>query len=298
MASARPFLHSLILAAATLVALPVEGAAPAVDNTGYAPPYYAGGYWAGWENGMNGGYGFLPWQQTVTSDDFRQNDFSVNYAFGNGGQGDPFPHSIDVFIGSWNLSAKDGNTAAAIRPFTPGGINGSAILGVGQQLKVSMDNGYVNELGGVVGFGLQNAAGENRLEFYFVGGQANYKMNIGGTELDTGIPWTQRGLNFTFTQLAPTGAFSLLVDPLDGGEYLLPGIALAADISQIRLFNFNSDPIGLETYNNQYPTPSYQLYFNRLEILDAPVPEPGTAGLLLAGSLGLFAALRRKRTSV
>jgi hypothetical protein len=272
-------------------------AAPALDNTGYAPPYFANGYWGGWANGMNGGYGFAPWQLTTTSPDYRENGFSINYASQNGGQPDYYQNTIDVFIGSWNLSAKDGNTASAVRPFTVGGSNDSNVLGVGQQLKVSMDNGYVNESGNsAVGFGLQNSDGVNRLEFYFVGGRSDYTLNIGGTEIDTGIPWSQHGFNFTFTDLNAAGAFSLLVHPLDGVDHLLTGITLASDISQIRLFNYNSDPIGIATYNNQYPTPFYQLYFNRLEIDNAiAVPEPSTLALIVIGT-GLWAIRMRRRT--
>jgi len=44
----------------------------------------------------------------------------------------------------------------------------------GEQFSVEFENGYINN-GGAVGIGLQNASGENLIEFYFAGGQSDYK---------------------------------------------------------------------------------------------------------------------------
>jgi len=216
----------------------------------------AGNYGNAWAG--NGGTGFGDWSFSNTSGNGSQNGSFLATSSGNSDL------SIATSGKGWGLYANSGQTANAIRTLTGGN------LVAGQSFSLRMDNGNVNS-GGSVGFSLRNSAQQNRFEFYFVGGQNNYKININGTETDTGVGFTSGGLNLIFTQNGANGyTFSI------NGSTPLTGALSASDISEIRFFDFNSGG-----GNN--------VYFNDLAV----VPEPTNIALGIFGAVGGLGGLVR-----
>ena len=152
----------------------------------------------------------------------------IGASTGNGGS-----PSIGTAWGLWN---NGGTTTEASRPF-----NGS--MAIGQTFTIDMDNGGVDNSGGAVGFGLRNAANQNRLEFYFRQGQANYKLSAGAGEVDTGLGWSQGGLRVAFT-LTGADSFALTITRLENNQtaYFTGTLAgnAASAITYLRIFNYNA----------------------------------------------------------
>jgi hypothetical protein len=224
----------------------------------------AGNYTAAWSG--NGGSGFGAWSFSNTSENGGENG---SFLATTGGNPDL---SIATSEKGWGLYANSGQTANAFRSFT------GESLGTGQSFIVRMDNGSVAD-GGVVGFGLQTSAGVNRFEFYFVGGQSNYKINVGGVETTTSVPFTSSGLTLEFQQTAANN-FNFIIN----GGTPITGTLAASDIGQARFFDFNSGG-----GNN--------VYFNSMEV--TPVPEPSNTALAtFAGMVCAAAVFRRMRRTI
>ncbi len=213
----------------------------------------------GWGTGDNGGTGFQAWS-------------TINNAMDPTGYGGGFIATGNTDIGTgvsnkaFGVFGNDGGVGQAIRPF-----NGS--LTVGQSFSISMDNGNI-DTGGTVGFGLQNSSSENRLEFYFVGGQTTYKVN-GSSEVDSGVGFTSSGLNLVFT-LTGADSYSFTINggtPITGSM----GGTTGTGIDRLRLFNANGGA---------------DVFFNSMSI----VPEPSSLAMLLIGTLGL-GILRRRHSA-
>jgi hypothetical protein len=174
----------LLTAASLLAALHVQASLIASDNAGNAP-------YATWDNGDNGGSGFLPWESIG------------NEAGGGFGGGFISTGNAAVNIGTGGSNAAFGvygnstGVGQAIRLF-------DGALTLGQIFSVDLDNQGVDN-GGTVGFGLRNSTGENRFEFYFVGGQVNYTIHDSAGPTSSGVPWTAAGLSLA---LNLTGADS------------------------------------------------------------------------------------------
>lgn len=118
----------------------------------------------GWTTGDNGGTGFGAWTLGTIGSGGAAGHFigdSSNNAGGGSG-------NINTAGESFGLYAEPGMVSEAFRPFT-------GALSVGQIFLIDFDNGWVDE-GGTVGLGLQNSAGQNRIEFFFIGGQTTYKI--------------------------------------------------------------------------------------------------------------------------
>lgn len=173
----------------------------------------------GWQNGDNGGSGFGPWRFANTSGDGNQN-----------GQFKAESSAVNIGLPAWGLYANSGNTANARRPLP-------AALGVGQALRVRMDNGFLNN-GAGTGVALQNAASNTLWEFFFNGGDQNYSISGGSTD----IGWTPGGLDIELTMSGPTSWISRIT-PLGGSTRTNAGnFSALPDMSAtlFRAWNYNA----------------------------------------------------------
>lgn len=186
-------------------------------------------YSDGWQTADNGGTNFGAWTLSTTNSS-NAGHFRGNSA--NNGDGNGDINTGGVALGMY---ANNGGTSNAVRPFL-------STLIPGTVFSLKMDNGYI-ESGGSVGFGLQNASGENLLEFYFRNGQANYKYNDNSGEQDTGLGFTDDGLTIEITLLSST-TYQLTVTSNAGGSFTTSGTlknpAGGQAIAQFRLFNSNA----------------------------------------------------------
>lgn len=191
-----------------------------------------------WTNGSTGGTGFSPWVLTPASSGATAGHFigssTANGDGDNNGDGD-----INTAGKAWCMYGNSGNTATAVRSFP-------ATMAVNDVFTLAVDNGFLDSVGTpqpTVGFGLQNASGQNLFELLFIGGQSNYKTVSGAGTVDTGLAFSDEGLTIAFTLTSPT-TYQVTITRLAGGNTTLSG-ALSnppggQSISQVRLFNANA----------------------------------------------------------
>jgi hypothetical protein len=196
----------------TVTATNVGG--PVASDSG-ADPLYADG----WATNDNGGFGWGPWVIYTSSENGDQNGrFMAN------------SDSVNIGKPAWGLYANSGNLSEAKRRMTN-------TLAVGQIFTVSLDNGFLDS-GAGAGVALQNADGVNLWQFFFNGGQTNY--NISGGITDVG--WTDGGITISFTLTTPT-TYKALITPLGGNTRTNAGNLEAAADQNIKLFrawNYNA----------------------------------------------------------
>ncbi len=242
--------------------------------------------WAG-----NGGTGFDTWV-------FQNNPasgFAGQFLANTGSHGDlNYVWSVPDFK-AWGTFANGSGfqESVAFRGF---GFTGSgwanALNEAGDQFKVSFEHGGIST-GGAVGFSLRNGNADagpgnyntnQRFEFGFQGGTSSYSIFDASGQTFTGIPFTSDGLDVVFT-MTSQNHYSLQVFNANGGGLLgtftgqLSG-ALNSTIDSVALYNRDAE--------------SANAYFNKLEIFNAPIPEPASAALV---AVGLFGLLRRRRKS-
>lgn len=137
-------------------------------------------YNAGWTNGSAGGAGWAAgWTlafSTTNSGHFLSAD----------------TNDLNNSVGprAWGMWANNSQAADAWRTL-------AAPLAVGQAFTLRLDNNWIQN-NGSVGFGLQNAAGSNLFEFFFVGGATNYTINDSIENRNSLVPWTDVGPLVTF----------------------------------------------------------------------------------------------------
>jgi Metallo-peptidase family M12B Reprolysin-like len=166
-----------------------------IFSTSYPKPistnitaYDSAGDWTyqsqGWVSGANGGYGFGPWSNTVTSsaatlaatDQWASTNMKVNSFYG------------------FAFRASAGAFGTARRLF-------AAPLAVGSSFTINFDSNLL-DVGRTVGFSLADSNQVNRFTFFALGGTPNvYVIRDGaGTNTNTGITYTTSGLlPVTFT---------------------------------------------------------------------------------------------------
>lgn len=261
----------LVSAIATaLQFLPVRSDAAALAYDDASDLAYA----AGWASGSNGGFGFNPWTINPNADTGESGTFIGDSTLNGDANG-----GINTEGKAWGMYANNGQIMEALRAFTPGGPNGSSALGIGQQVVLKWDTGYIDEAESV-GFGLRSGTNP-RFAFRFVGGTQKYELTVGSLFI-TQHDFTDDGLTATFTL---TGANSYRFDlsfasgsPATETFNGTLGGPSGSGIDNIRFFNANAGG-GSE----------YDLYLNSLQI----VPEPSSFVLAAVGFLALGRRFRR-----
>ncbi len=253
-------------------------AAPTASRAGLIASDNAGNYssWGSLYNGAtqgaaSGTTGISGW----TFDNTSTGNGSVNGSFLGGSAQVGQSHNINSSSGSsWGLYANSGNTAGATASF-------SSTLSGGQQLSLQMQNNFIQNNAGTVGFSLRNSSGQNVVELYFIGGGSAYDVNVwssgsSSSQYTTSVGYTSSPLAIVLNQ-GSGSAWSLSIN----GSVVDTGSSLWSSIDQIRFFDFNS---GGGSVNN--------VYFNNLEI--NAVPEPITLALPIFGGVVLTAGLARR----
>lgn len=249
---------------------------------------------------------------TVASDD--ANNYG-NQWLGNGGSGfdewafitDSAGGSAGGFLANKSNNSDLNNTASnpsdnAWGSFANGagfnqfeayrGFSNNSLSQAGDVFQLSIEHGAITQ-GGAVGFVLRNQNVSNsigdynqlsRFEFGFIGGGNNYSIFDGQGTIDTGIGFTDAGLNLTFTLLSPD------LYQLD--------IFNAFDNSLLQSRNGNLKGSGsidsVSLYNRDAELAN--AFFNNFAIGRSvtSVPEPSTWILLCLSLVGLL--IKRKRS--
>ncbi len=199
-------------------------------------------YSNGWIAADNGGFGFGGWQLYTSSTNVNMN-----------GRFMAVDAAVNIGTPAWGLYANSGNLSEAKRFLTNA-------LAVGQSVRVSLDNGFI-DAGSGVGVALQNATGQTLWEFYFNGGDQVY--NISGSTTDVG--WTSSGIDVEFTLSGPT-AYTTKITPLGGTTRTNTGNLNAMPNTTITLFRAWNYNAGAGS--------DYDVFFNNLQLLS---PGPGTS---------------------
>ena len=229
----RFVLASVFFVSAILSAVPARAVCNQSDDASQSA------YSGGWTNGADGGSGFGAWVLTPSPNN-GNGGFFIGDSRNNGAAVDSNSDGDINTTGNkaWGVYANSGTTADAVRAI-------DAPLIVGQIFKLDFDNGFIDGGGnpGAVGFGLQTSGGQNRFEFYFKGGNANYFINDNrGLDQNSGVTFTDEGLHIEF-QLTGADTYSITVTRKVNGASTtitntLAGTAGAA-IAKLRFFNYN-----------------------------------------------------------
>jgi autotransporter-associated beta strand protein len=183
-----------------------------------------------WANNNNAGWGSA-WTASGSGALFlqtsTQNDQSNPDCTSFTSAGDINSPISGMALGMWGGNSGD---EVATRTFTA--------LTAGKVVSIDFDNGNVDN-GSKVGFSLQTSGGADLLQFYFVGGQSNYKYwdtTLG--EQDSGIAWGYTGKRVQFILTSAT-TYALIVTPCGGTATTLTG-TFSGSIAQLKLFNGNT----------------------------------------------------------
>ena len=187
---------------------------------------------------------------TLGQNDDKTNGFGAWNLTTSGGTGtfftDGYATNILTNGRAWGIY-DNGGQANAIRPITTG-------LSVGNTLNFSMENGTI-QLGGTVGFNLQNSSGQNLMQFYFVGGQTNYTLNDGTATLNTSIGFTSTGLNIAIAYTA-ANTYSIAITSIGGSTSYFTGRSFISQSNevpgQIVFFNYNGSATNQGGSANSY----------------------------------------------
>ncbi|MBU1693038.1 MAG: alpha amylase C-terminal domain-containing protein [Verrucomicrobia bacterium] len=199
-------------------------------------------YAAGWTNGSNGGTGWGGgWTLT---------------AGGNAGHyraALPGSSNMNLAAFGWGLWANSDGLSEARRPF-------AAPLGSGDVVRVGFENNYI-ETGKSVGLTLHNDEAHTLFEFYFVGGETNYRCSDVTVGRDTLIPWSGNGLMLEF-ELTGTTQYLFRAD----GNTYTGTLAQSAiqGLTQVRAWNASAGG-GLD----------YNLYITELQVTSTHPPPAG-----------------------
>ncbi|ARU41093.1 hypothetical protein CCB80_08045 [Armatimonadetes bacterium Uphvl-Ar1] len=252
----------LALLCLSALSLPSFAAIVAQDNASDAV------YNDGWQTGDNGGFGFNAWNLTASTANASNAGRFIGSSLGNaGGDG---PQNIDTSGEAWGLYANGGNSSTAIRTF-------SVPVEVGNVYSFNLDNGFIDN-GASITAGFYTAGNISVGAVDFIGGNPNYFIKDGATNVNSGVGFTGKGLTYTMTVTSAT-TYAATLTRLDGGGTFTHNGTFSGVIDKFQVFNTNAGGGG-----------DRNLYVNSLAI-DA-VPEPAT--MLVLGLGAALAARRRK----
>lgn len=164
-------------------------------------------YSDGWNSGNNGGTGFLGW--TLNAEEGSSGHFTGTN-------------------GMWGMWSHESNhLAEAIRSF-------SSPLTTGQTFSVFMKNGWIWESGGGIGVALESAEGVSIWQCYFNGGDANYNVSTGVTD----IGWTDAGLDITYEITGPSDC-EVSIQPVGGDVRQYAG-TVGGQIARFRAWSYSN----------------------------------------------------------
>lgn len=176
-------------------------------------------YGSSWTNGASGGTGFSPWILS-TSGTNAGHFLAISNSTNRVNTG------VDRAFGLW---ANQGSVSLARRPF------GSS-LQVGDIFRIRIDNNWI-QTNRSVGISFADSNNTNRVSFFFVGGDANYRVTDSATNRDTSIGYTDQGLGLTF-ELTATNTYRLTV----GTNVINGTLANGGAISQLVASNNSAGP--------------------------------------------------------
>ncbi len=196
-------------------------------------------YSSSWTNGQNDNTtGFGAWALTSAG-------LGGFYSSGSSGVNNGGSRSWGLYAGGTGT----GNRASAVRTVS---------LSTGNSLSISMANSFVTT-SDTIGFALQNASGQNLMQFYFLGGAANYSIaDNAGAAISTGIGYTTAGMDITIAYTA-SNTYTINVTPKSGSLTTLSSRTFSTCAggqvpAQIRLFTTGAGGSG------------YDLFFNSLSL--------------------------------
>jgi hypothetical protein len=197
-------------------AIPVRAAILASDSAA------DGTYDDGWNLGDNGGFGFFPWTLNNTGPNSGHFIFTSteNGDGDSNGDGD-----IDTAGRAWGMFANSGELAEAFRGF-------NSPLAAGDTFRVAMDVGFIDS-GSVDLMALRTFGGDNRMELLFIGGQNTFLINDFVVGFDTGIPFTDEGLEVA-VRITGADTYDVAITELGSGtvyEFLSRTFAGAGEIT-------------------------------------------------------------------
>lgn len=251
----KNFKHLTILALAATVA----GAQAQIASDNAANAVYTGGN----IDGLNGGYGFGPWTATPNTN----SGVAGNFQFTSSQNGNGASGNIDTSGLSWGMYGNSGNTSTLFRPIAV------AMTGV-RVVSLDWDNGWIDQ-------GQTVSVQIGAYKFGFTGGAANYWYDIGGGQIDSGLPFTTDGL-FIKLALNGTGGYHFSASP-----YATSSVWATANFVGAQIPAFIQ-----ATHGNAGFGASNNSYINNLKIL---APEPGSFVALGAATCLLLIKRRSRR---
>jgi hypothetical protein len=193
-----------------------------------------------WAQRTNGGWGSgNGWTVSGSGTTYLSSALGNNNGGANcstfGSQGDINSPNTTTALGMYGGSSGNETAVRTFNALTPG-----------QVVSIDMDNGFVAN-GITEGFSLQSSIGTNLLEFYFLGGGADYMYSDATGAHHTGIGYTDNGLRVVFILDSSTN-YTLNVTPCGGTTSQFMGL-YTNTISRLELFDNNPNGGG---QNNLY----------------------------------------------
>jgi len=196
-------------------------------------------YSDGWTDTDNGGFGFGGWQLYIsTNDSSKAGRFMANSG------------EVTIGVPAWGMYANSGQLSEAKRYLTNA-------LSLAQVLRVSFENGFINT-GSGAGVAVQNNQGDTLWEFFFNGGDTNYSIS-GGT---TDIGFTANGINIEFWLTGPTN-YTARISPQGSAIRTISGNLLPNTNSAITLFRAWNNNAGSDSVRD--------VFFNNLSIIGSGI---------------------------